>query len=339
MHKSKIATITTAALIYMCFAVYLHQPYYENFRRFQFLLTINLFLASIGAYLLSRRWISGFIESFSAGVLYGFNPFTLSLAKFHPTAGLLAAFVPWLFFPAVFGPKSRPRWLSMIFALLPFMVIVLFFQVAAHFRLFAVPTQARLNPSELYSLIAPMVAAKRGTNPVGFYHVPVAAMIMGFAILTAARRYSIMTVLISSVILTFCDPVNSALEVSPVIWLTIFTLCCVIIIAVGLQGFVSAGRADRRWILSTAIGMSILAIVTLLLATKYFQVFLGLGHGYARLFVEEAKMYILGAVAVAIIFFLSCVKFRSHRLREAILFAAIGLDVFLGATYIIDKIL
>lgn len=339
MQKTKYSTFAAAAVIYIVFAVYLFQPYYENFQRFQFLLTINLFFASMGSYLLSRRWVSGFIESFLAGVLYGFNPFTLSLAKFHPTAGLLAASVPWLFFPAVFGPKSRPRWLSMIFASMPFMVIVLLFQVAAHFRLFAIPTQTRLNPSELYSLMAPLVAAKRGTTPVGFYHVPIAAMIMGFAILTAARRYSIMAVFIIAVILTFCSPVNSVLEVSPVIWLSICTLCGAIIIAVGLQGFVSAGRADRKWILATAIVMSILAIVTLLLATKYFQVFLGLGHGYARLFVEAAKMYILGAVAVAIIFFLLCVKFRSHRLREAILFAAIGLDVFLGATYIIDKIL
>jgi len=339
MQKTKFSTFAAAAVIYVVFAVYLYQPYFENFQRFQFLLIINLFLASMGCYLLSRRWVCGFIESFLAGALYGFGPFTLSLAKFHPTAGLLAASIPWLFFPAVFGPKNRPRWLSIMFAMLPFLAIVLFFQVTAHFRLFAVSMQARLNLSELYSLLAPLVAAKRGTTLIGFYHVPVSALIMGFAILIAARRYSIMVILVITAILTFCYPVNSVLEVSPIIWLTIGELCCSIIIAVGLQGFVSAGHADRKWILATAIVMGALAIVTLLLATKYFQTFLGLGSGYARLFVEAAKMYILGAVAVAIIFFLSCAKFRSHRLREVILLAAIALDVFLGATFIIDKIL
>jgi len=339
MQKTKFSTFAAAAVIYAGFAVYLYQPYFENFQRFQFLLIINLFIASMGCFLLSRRWVCGFIESFLAGALYGFGPFTLSLAKFHPTAGLLAASIPWLFFPAVFGPKNRSRWLSMIFAALPFLVIVLFFQVTAHFRLFAVSMQARLNLSELYSLLAPLVAAKRGTTLIGFYHVPISALIMGFAILIAARRFSIMAILVITAILTFCYPVNSVLEVSPIIWLTIGTLCCSIIFAVGLQGFASAGHADRKWILATAIVTGALAIATLLLATKYFQTFLGLGAGYARLFVEAAKMYILGTVAVAIIFFLSCAKFRSHRLREVILLAAIALDVFLGATFIIDKIL
>ena len=338
MQKTRYSTFAAASVIYIAFAVYLYRPYFENFQRFQFLLVANLFLASMGGYLLSRRWVSGFIESFLAGALYGFGPFTLSLAKYHPTAGLLAASIPWLFLPAAFSPKNRRRWLSITLATLPFLAIIFFFQVTTHFRLFAVSTQAGVNFSELYSLLAPLVAAKRGTALIGFYHVPVAALIMGLAMLIAARRFSIMTILAVSVILTFCYPVNSILEVSPIIWLTIDTLCCAIIIAVGLQGFVSAGYADRRWILAIAVVMGILAIVTLLLATKYFQIFLGLGSGYARLFTKAAKMYILGTVVVAVIFFLSCWKSRMHRPREIILLAAILPDVFLGATYIVDTI-
>lgn len=338
MQKTRYSMFIAAALVYAGFAVYLYQPYFQNFERFQHLLVFNLFLASLGCYVLSRRWISGFIESLLAGALYGFGPFTLSLAKYHPTVGLLAASVPWLFCPVAFGLKDRWRWLSMLLATLPFLAIVLFFQITIHLRLFAISTQARLEITELYSLLAPLVAAKRGTTLIGFYHVPMAALIMGFAMLIAARRFGVMAILAIGIILTFCDPINSILEVSPIIWLTISVLCCSIIIGAGLQGLVSAGHADRKWILATAIVMGILAIVTLLLATKYFQTFLGLGSGYARLFTEEAKMYILGTVAVAIIFFLSCAKLRSHRLREAILFAAIALDVFLGARYIIDKI-
>ncbi len=339
MQKTKYSIFTVASLVYIGFAVYLYQPYFENFQRDRFLLVANLFLASMGCYLLSRRWVSGFIESLLAGALYGFGPFTLSLAKYHPAAGLLAASIPWLFLPAAFSPKNRRRWLSIILATLPFLIIVIFFQVTTGIRLFAVSTQARLNISELYSLLAPLVAAKRGTTLIGFYHVPIASLIMGFAMLVAARRFSIMTIFTIAVILTFCYPLDSILEVSPIIWLTISTLCCSIIIAVGLQGFVSAGYADHKWILAVAIFMSMLAIVTLLLATKYFQTFLGLGSGYARLFVDAAKMYIFGTVAIAFIFFLSCSKSRMHRLREIILFAAIALDVFLGATFIVDAIL
>jgi hypothetical protein len=338
MQKTRYSTFAAASLVYIGFAVYLYQPYFENFQRDQFLLVANLFLASMGGYLLSRRWVSGFMESLLAGALYGFGPFILFLAKYHPAAGLLAASIPWLFLPAAFCPQKRRRLLSIALATLPFLIIVIFFQVTTGIRLFAVSTQARLNISELYSLLTPLVAAKRGTTLIGFYHVPIASLIMGFAMLVAARRFSIVAIFAIAIILTFCHSLGSIFEVSPIIWLTIGTLCCSIILAVGLQGFVSAGYADRKWILAIAIVMSTLAIVTLLLATKYFQTFLGLGSGYARVFVEAAKMYILGTVAVTIIFFLSHSKSRMHRLREIILFVAIALDVFLGATFIIDTI-
>jgi hypothetical protein len=338
MQKKKCAMFAAAVFMYAGFSIYLYLPYFEGFQRFQRLLSVNLFLAALGCFILSRRWVCGFIESLLAGAIYGFGPFTLSLARYHPTAGLLAASIPWLFLPATFGPKNRPLWSSVLFAAIPFFAIIVFFKVTVHFRLFAVPTQAKFEPDKIYSLIAPLVAAKRGATLVGFYHVPIAALIMGFTLLVTARRYGVMTVTVLGIILTFCDPINSIMEVSPIMWLTVSVLCCSIIIGVGLQGFVSAGYADRKWILAITIVMGSLAIVTLLLATKYFQIFLGFGSGYARLFTREAKIYILGAATVAIIFFLSRAKLRTHLLREAVLFAAIALDVFLGARFIIDGI-
>lgn len=338
MQKNKYVMFATAVLVYAGFSVYLYLPYFENFQRFQHLLAINPFFAALGCFILSRRWVCGFIESLLAGALYGFGPFTLSLARYHPTAGLLAASIPWLFFPVALGPKNRPMWLRTLFLMLPFAAIILFFQVTVHYRLFTVPTQAVLEPDKIYSLMAPLVAAKRGATLVGFYHVPIAALIMGLALLITARRYGIMAVIVIGIILPFCGPVNSILEVSPIIWLTISMLCCSIVIGVGLQGFVWAGHADRKWILAATIVMGALAIVTLLLATKYFQTFMGLGSGYARLFTKEAKMYITGTIAVMIIFFLSCAKLRMHRLREVVLFATVALDIFLGARFIIDGI-
>ena len=58
--------------------------------------------------------------------------------------------------------------------------------------------------------------------------------------------------------------------------------------AAGLQGLCSAGLADRRWILLSMAFMAGLAIVTLLQATKYFQVFGGFGDDYANLFLADA---------------------------------------------------
>ena len=280
--------------------------------------------------------MSGFGESFFAGANYGFGPFKLGLAKFHPTAGLLAAAIPWLFCPAAFGPKNRWQWLRVPLALLPFLAIVLFFKASAHYRLFPASTQAKLHLADLTGLLAPLVMSGRSTILIGFYHIPIAALVMGFSMLLVARRFGVIVIFAIGTILAFCE---SFFEVSPFIWLAIPVLCCSVLIGGGMQGLASAGFADRGWVLATAAIMGTLAIVTLLLATKYFQTFLGLGAGYAKLFVEAGKMYILGTIAVAIIFFMERAKLRMLRLRELFLCAAMALDIFLGARFIIDKIL
>ena len=82
-----------------------------------------------------------------------------------------------------------------------------------------------------------------------------------------------------------------------------------------------------------------LAIAALLLAAHCFQVILGLGDGYARLFVEAAKAYLLGVVATGIVFGITHSKLRLHALRWAILCVALAVDIFLGARYIVDRLL
>ena len=72
---------------------------------------------------------------------------------------------------------------------------------------------------------------------------------------------------------------------------------------------------------------------------KYFQVILGLADGYARLFVQAAKMYLMGALAMVIVFVMARQQMRLRPLRWAILAAALGLDLFLGALHIVGKIL
>ena len=325
-----------AAIIYVAFAVYLYQPYFKNFGRWQYLFAVNVCLASLGCYVLSRRWVAGFVESFFAGAVYGFCPFVLGLTKFHPTAGLLAAAMPWLFCPAAFGPQTRWRWLRIPLAALPFLAIVLFFQISTYYRLFAVSTQAKLHLADLLGLLAPLIAAQRNMTLIGFYHIPIAALIMGFSMLLVARRFGIIIIFAIGTILAFC---GSFFEVSPVIWLAVPVLCCSVLIGAGMQGLVSAGFADRGWVLVAVAIMCTLAIVTLLLAAEYFQKFFGMGAGYAKLFTRAGKMYVLGAIAVAIIFFMTRAKLRMRQLRQVVLWVAMAVDIFLGARFIIDKIL
>jgi hypothetical protein len=374
--NNKYMRFTLAAAVYTAFAVYLYQPYFKGFGslRIQDLFVVNVCLASLGCYVLSRRWIEGFAESFFAGAIYGFGPFALGLAKFHPTAGFLFASIPWLFCPAVFGPKGRYKPLRVPLSLLPFLAIILFFQTASHFGLYPIPINLKLKFDDLASLLAPLVASKRSMILVGFYHIPAASLIMGLSMALpvgrlmalvpleglckggilqrgtlhqmryrgkflkglAVRRFGILIIFAVATILAFCD---SFFDISPVIWLAVSVLCCSVLIGAGIQGLISAGFADRKWILFAAIVMCILAIITLLLATKYFQTFAGLGSGYARLLTEEAKMYILGAVTVAIFFFTTRAKLRMHLLKVGLLCATMGLDIFLGARFVVDRIL
>jgi hypothetical protein len=258
------------------------------------------------------------------------------LAVYHPTAGFLVATMPWLFLPAAFGPKGKWQWLRVPLAVLPFLAILLFFSASSHYRLFAVPTQTRLRLADLQGLAVPLVAAQQDITLVGFYHVPIAALVMGFSMLFAARRLSVLVIFCLGVILATCRPL---LGVSPIIWLSFSVLCCSIIIGTGMQGLCLAGLADRKWILLSMAFMAALAIVTLLEATKYFQVFAGFGDNYANLFLADAKMYIVGAVALAIIFFIARAKLRLHWLRWVVLGSATAVDIFFGARFIVDKIL
>ena len=283
--------------------------------------------------------MAGFAESFFAGAIYGFGPFLLGLAKYHPSAGLLAAAIPWLFCPGAFGFKEQWRLLRIMLGILPLLAIIVFFQATTNYRLFAVSTQAKLHPADLTGLFAPLITAKQHLNLIGFYHIPIAALVIGCCMMLAARRYSVVILIVLGVVLSFCDALNSYIEVSPIMWLTVPVLCCSVLIGEGMQGLASAGFTDRVWILITAVVMAALAILTLMLATKYFQTFLGLGSGYARLFTEAGKMYVLGAIVAAIVFFMIRAKLRMQLLRRLVLCVAMAVDIIIGARYIVDKIL
>ena len=333
-----------AAALYVAFAAYLYYPYFDGFERWHWLLPVNGFVAAMGAFVLSRRWVAAFTASLVAGALYGFGPFLLGLARFHPTAGSLAALVPWLFAPAALIGRRRASWLSAILLALPFLAILLAFYLSAERRLFAAPLQVDVQPTDLVGFVAPLAMVGRSTVPVGLYHVPVAALVLGLAMVVKARRYGILIVLVAGFVLAFCRsflaPGHIAwVGVSPILWLSMPMVWCAVLSGIGLQGLIEAGRADRHWILAAAIVLGALAVVALLLAAKSFQVFFGLGDAYGRLFVEAAKVHLLGVAATAIIFLMTARNLRLHWLRWAILCTALALDILLGARHIVDRIL
>lgn len=338
MPNARYSKLLAATVAYASFAAYLYQPYFKGFNalRLRDLFVINVCLASLGCYCLSRRWIGSFFASLFAGAIYGFGPFVLGLAKFHPSACTLAALIPWLFLPATYGPKAKWRWLRLPLCVLPFLVIPLFFEISAAYGLFPIPIQTKLHLADMAGLLAPLVAAKRNLTIVGFYHISIAALVMGFAMLLVARRFGVIIVFAAGAILAFCDPF---FNVSPIIWLTIPVVCCSVLIGTGMEAISVTGRADRKWVLAGFVIMLILAAFTLVLAAKYFQIFAGLGTKYAKLLVLTAKMYLLSAIALGSIFFFARSNLRVRWLRIALLCSAMAVDIFISAQYIVDKVL
>ena len=337
-HKSKarFAKLAASAGIYAGLALSLYQPHFKKFEPLQYIVLINTCLAALGCFVLSRRWVASYVGSLFAGAIYGFGPFGLWLSGYHPGVGLLAASIPWLLCPAVFYARKHRRWLAVPLSALPFLAILLAFQVAAHYRLFPIPIHTQLQLADLAGLFAPLVAIERTMPLVGFYHIPLAALVMGLAMLIKARRFGIMAILVVGTILALLGPIYN---VSPIVWLTVPILCCSVLIGAGIQGLALAGYTDRKWILFATGIMAVLAITTLLLATKYDNTFAGLGEKYAGLLTQTAKMYILGGIMTAVLFFMAHAKLRLAAIRLVILSLAMAIDIFFCATFITYRVI
>ena len=329
-----LTKLCPAILIFGALAAYLYRPYVDDFKGPEWLLPVNAGLAALGCYVLSLRWIPRLEGSLIAGAVYGFSPFMLSLD--NPTAGLLAALVPWALCPGTLAGRKQYRWTALPLALLRFLVTLLAFRISAAYRIFAIPLHPRFKSDDLVSFVVPLVWIRRHMTPIGVYHVPVAALVMGLVMTIKARRLGVIALLISGAVLAFCEPL---FDVGPTIWLTIPLACCAVMIGAGTQAVVSAGFKDRRYVLAAAIAAAALAIISLLLATKYFQFFLSLADRYAKLLTREGMMYALGAVAMLAIYLIIRARLRLHWLRWTIISAAMAADIFLGATFIVDRVL
>jgi len=324
-----------ALVIYTCFAVYLYYPYFNRFSTIQYLLVANASLASLGCFVVSRRWLLSFWGSFFAGAVYGFGPFLLGLGKYHPTAGFPAAGLPWLFCPAAFAPKLNRRRLQIPLCIFAFLSIPLFFEILACWRLFPLPIQAGLHLADIAGLLVPLVTAGRNLTPVGFYHIPIAPLIVGAFMLLAARRFGIIAIFTIGLIAAFCPPFSNT---SPTIWLSVPVLCCSVLIGEGLEALVSAGPADKKWVLTSTILLATLAMAALLLTRKYLQTFTGWGRQYSTPLARTAQMYLLGAAATGIVYLIILLRLRTRWLRLFVLCSAMAIDIFFGAGFIIDKI-
>jgi hypothetical protein len=346
-HQSAILRHAAAVAVYVAFAVYLYYPHFPSHHSWQWIMAVSAVFGALGAYALSRRWVAGFAGSCLAGAVYGFGPYMLGLAGCHVSVGVLAAAVPWLCTPAALMGRNRRSVLRLPLWLLPFAAISLYFGFCTSQRLFPTSTESVPRPGDIVGFIAPLMILNlpdRTCAVLGLYHVAIAPLILGAAVMFTARRYVLFFLLVAGLALAFSPshlpPAYVGwLGASPVLWLSLPMVALAILAAVGLQGLIGAGSSDKKWLLIAAAVQAILAIIMLLLATKYFQFIFHLADPYARLFVQEAKMYLLGMMAVTMVFLMAYRQLRLQPLRWLILCIALALDIFLCARYTVDKVL
>jgi len=324
-------TTAAAAVLYIAFSVYLYGPYFENFKPLQYLFVVGGAGGALGCFTLSRRWISAFGGLLFAGAAYGFSPFAFGFAAYHPSAVIVLAAVPWLFCPAAFWKARKDKSAlttiaSTALALPPFLIIPLFFWLCAQPGLgpfFPVPLDAKLQPSDVLGLIAPL-ALKPHEFIFGFYHVPLVVGLMGLFMYLAVHRIKVMIIVAAGLVLAFAPAV---MQTPPVVWALIPALYFSVLVGLGLQGLVLAGRVDRKWILLCVGVSAALALLTTPAALKS-----------PAAFGTSAKMYGLACVLTACIFFITRAGCRWRPLRWILLCAGLGVDILLSARLIVDKI-
>jgi hypothetical protein len=326
-----------AVVLYIGFSIYLYRPHLHGFAPEKFLCIINTSLAATGCFMLSRRWLLSFPGLLLAGALYGFGPYLLSLGRYHPAAGLLVASIPWLFCPAAYLPKKiRHNWLQIPLSLLLFIVTPVFFEALSLLRIFPVPIQARLGFKELTGFFVPLVMAQNNLNLIGFYHIPVAALIIGISMLIGAKRYGVISIACIGFVLSVIPALGNT---SPTIWLSLPVLVCSVITGAGLQGLLSAPASDKKWFLISTAVLAVLSIAAMVPTTKLLQIPEFVGSAYILLFTQTAKIYVAGAITVFLVYLIVRSNIRLFALRTAILCSAMAVDIFFGARFIVDKIL
>ncbi len=333
--NKKMVHFLTALALYAAFAFFLYRPYLINLQPIKYLHMVAIILAAAGAFLISTRWVLYFTPSLVAGAIYGFGPLCLSLLRYHPATSLLAAAIPWLFIPSVFGPKGKLQCLRVPLALLPFAAIILFFHLTACKGLFPIPI-IRIHPNDMPSLIFPLIMVKRRLLVIGIYHLPIAAMVIGFIMMIKAKRFAALLILIAAIVLSCIKPFY---YVSPIIWSTIALLCCAVITAEGFQGLICAGKADKKWILISSLVLMLLCIIALIFTARSQTIFAAQALDYTNIFAYTAKIYILGTISIAILLLITQLNLRIHWLRWLLLLGPAIIDIVIGAKFIFSNII
>ncbi|MCD4831912.1 MAG: hypothetical protein K8R02_08950 [Anaerohalosphaeraceae bacterium] len=329
MKTSSTQKTVLAVLFYIAFTGWLFFPWLDHLRKAEYIFLLTCPVAAIGTYLLSRRWVYSFWASLLAGIIYGLGPFAVGLLCYHPLASLIYAAVPFSLLPAAFAPKLIPnhRHLSALLAFAgifaPFIFIITSFAISAALRFYPLPLNTSPSPQTFLAILNPF-AVRTDCLTLGVFHVPLAFLVVGMALLFKSKK--LLPILIFAVALAaaFYKPI---FNVPPAFWLSPVVLIISIIIAVGFQTLILAGRSDSFWLAISVCVSAAAAIATLIFAKTSGTAFL-----------YSAQLHGLSAITVLTIFFITRISFGLHKTRLLILLAALGVDIIMTATLLMRAV-
>jgi hypothetical protein len=150
-----------------------------------------------------------------------------------------------------------------------------------------------------------------------------------------ARRIGIMAIFAVAAVASFCPAV---LNVSPVIWFSIPSIVIAILAGVGMNGLVLAGYSDRRWVMAAIFLSGLFSLTAFTFASGYFQS-IGVPAGFKTLFAFSARFHLLAVLVLLVIYFLLRSQIRLLIVRRLLISAALAIDIFFAARYIVDSVM
>ena len=317
--------LTGAIAIYVALSIYLFKPHLIAFDPWRGLFVPATNFAALGAFLLALRWVANPGAAFFSGLLYGFGPFTLGFAMFHPASAAAVAIIPWLFMPAAFWPKTSKYGtvIRATLALLPFVAIALFFAVAARYSFYPVPIGEKFHVTPLHTLVGPLISNAQDFPIFNFYHVAAGPLVMGLLLFFRLHRVGTIILLIAGVALGLSSAVGPA---SPIIWGSIAVLCVCIMIGLGLNGLTVASSADSIWVSLCGFVLAALALIC------------GIEANGRTWWAWTALWYLLGTAAVFGVLAAAIYDKAWHKWRFFALAVLILADVFINSRITVDKL-
>lgn len=322
-----------AGLLFLAVSVFLFWPLPSCRGLWGTLLPANSFLAAMGCFVLSRRWLDSFWASAIAGAAYGFGPFVLSFKLYHPLAGFSIALLPWLFCPGAFWNRLAKPSLSVALRrlpllVLPFAFLFLFYWLASLPRLgpySLMPSTQQIGKEDILSILEfPTPPANKII--IGFYANAFILAVMGLFVYSYLLRALVLLPPLLGFVLAFSQPL---LNVPPVVWVAVPMLFLSVLAGLGAQAMVVAGPADRKWILACLLLAAFLAVFCFFFAFSRPD-----RHGYWT----PAVMYGLSFLSIAAVYGLCTQQIRLHFLRWLLLTAALGADLFYTSRMLIASL-